>query len=227
MRKILTKICFLAFLKISLLHTFFPEKSSNFKELEKIFNKNLDKQRNDTLDNKSKFKNYLLVSKTDLNREDYLNKFLSKKINQYSEELNVLTIPEYRGLYKKYFKIVKRKYISDFFIRNKSNTKCSLNIEYESTKKITSVCPWDWANVTRDDIFPFQRPNAFCNCNNCLAKTKYDSGYSRRSFCNPNYSIIPALIREPLNNSVFDRWWFIFEEIPTSCFCSIQLNVFF
>ncbi len=197
----------------------------------KLFNR----QKDPNSPRKSKFRTSLLVSADDPLRLDHLNKFMSEKIQQYSEDLNVMVMPEFRSLYEKKFRMI-RQVIEDIDYKNLSkigSTSCSLEIiAHSNTVKSSSVCPWHWVNVKRENLFPFVRSSAVCNCNSCLARTVYDNGYIKASRCLPTYSLMPALIRDHSNHSnqsdenKMERWWFTLEEIPTSCFCSVKLNIY-
>ena len=80
--------------------------------------------------------------------------------------------------------------------------------------------------VEREDRFPFKRVNAQCNCEECQAKTIYDSNDKRLSSCQPQYTLMPVLFRESIVKNK-EKWIFKLEEISVSCVCSILLNPFF
>lgn len=83
--------------------------------------------------------------------------------------------------------------------------------------------------MDREDKFPFKRANAQCNCENCQAKTIYDSDIYRLSSCQQEFVLLPVLVREVLptlfkTNDTIEKWWFNMEEVPTSCICSLKIN---
>jgi hypothetical protein len=82
------------------------------------------------------------------------------------------------------------------------------------------------------------RLNAKCNCDNCLAKTVFDTE-ERYSYCKPVYVLMPVLIRKEINSSstskstssssILDNnysWEFGVEPVANSCVCAINLKPF-
>lgn len=195
-------------------------------EIIKINEQLLIKQRNSTI-SKSIYRNYVEVDQEDLNRQDLLDQFLSEKQQQYANEINMIIIPEFRSFLQEKFKIINRNYDlnGDEFIEMGS-TSCHLEqIAFSSPKKTAPVCPWHWVLIEREDLYPFVRANAKCNCNNCLAKTVYDTKNVNLSQCRQTFMLLPSLVRRSVSGSL-EKWWFTFEEVPSSCYCAIKLNIF-
>ena len=84
------------------------------------------------------------------------------------------------------------------------------------------------------------RLNAKCNCDNCLAKTVFDTD-ERYSYCKPVRVLMPVLVRKEItssalksnnySNSILDnnnnyRWEFGMEPVANSCVCAINLKPF-
>jgi hypothetical protein len=81
------------------------------------------------------------------------------------------------------------------------------------------------------------RLNAKCNCDNCLAKTVFDTE-ERYSYCKPVHVLMPVLIRKEINSSsaskststsILDNnysWEFGVEPVANSCVCAINLKPF-
>ncbi len=103
--------------------------------------------------------------------------------------------------------------------------ECNLE-RLSKSKPLVSICPWHWILVDREDRFPFKRANAKCNCENCQAKTIYDSNGEPMSSCQNEYVLMPVLYRESLKDDI-ERWSFNLEEVPMSCACSISLKLFY
>jgi len=88
------------------------------------------------------------------------------------------------------------------------------------------ICPWHWILTERKDKYPFKRPYAVCNCQNCQAKTVYDSNMNKISNCQNVFNLMPVLTRDYVSNNI-EKWTFSLEEVPTSCVCSIRINPYF
>lgn len=179
---------------------------------------------------KSKYKSYLQVSADDPTRNESLNEFLAFKIYQYADKINMMTIPEYRIVLEGSVKIIKNESpgINQKVGTNQASkigtTSCNLEqIAHRKSNEPIPVCPWHWVITERESKYPFKRANAKCNCENCQAKTIYDSDVNRLSSCQPENILMPVLIREKHPNNT-EKWWFSMEEVPTSCICSLKLN---
>jgi hypothetical protein len=173
----------------------------------------------------SVFSNYLKVSKYNPLREQLLKEFLCIKFFQHYDVISYMAIEEFRLSFS--FKIMKNNYEEKVNKVKKHGVDiCDLeSVANQNTDKIVSICPWYWLIIRREDRFPFQLPIAKCNCVNCQAKTPFDSEKYKRSRCNPNYSLLPVLIREPIEiGSDEEIWVFNLEEVPFSCSCNIKIN---
>lgn len=214
----------------SLIVDYDPLELLSQEELLKVASVLVENQRNTSLKMKSKFKNYLEINSSMYRYKSlFLNRFLAEKSNQYLDYINLLLIPEFRPLYKSKFKILKSNSNYQTLVTNLDTigtTSCNLEkVALASDEKETSVCPWHHVNKERDNVFPFTRSFAKCNCNDCQAKTIFDSDYMRTSSCTPFYSLMPALLREKISLEK-ERWWFSLEEVSTSCYCSVMLKTF-
>ncbi len=179
----------------------------------------------------SVFSNFLRVSKNEPQKEQLLKEFLCIKYFQHYDIISYMAIDEFRTSFS--FRILKNSFekkSGNFFenIKKHGVDMCDLeSVANQNTEKIVSICPWHWVIIKREDRYPFQLPIARCNCVHCLAKTSFDSDRYKRSRCNPNYSLLPVLIKEP-NDSTTDEevWKFNLEEVPFSCSCNIKINPF-
>ena len=103
---------------------------------------------------------------------------------------------------------------------------CSLErLAVSKSKTLVTICPWHWVLVDRDDKFPFKRANAKCNCQNCQAKTIFDSLSEQKSNCQNEFVLMPVLLRESFIDNL-EKWSFHLEEVPMSCVCSISLKAY-
>lgn len=158
---------------------------------------------------KSKFKSYLNISHNEIedDKNEKLNEFLSLKKVQHLDEFNMMMIPEYRSIYKINFKILEAtNQINDSNLIKIGVTSCNLNELFRGMK----ICSWHWILNERENVFPFIRPKARCNCENCQVDIK--------SECKPLFTLMPALVRESTIGGI-EKWWFCLEEVPTSCAC--------
>ncbi len=179
-----------------------------------------EKQRNSSRIAKSKQQNLLSLMQDDLLKEDLLTRFLSNKIQYYNENLDKMLIMELRSTQESSIKIIKvPAYDQDSFkIGFNDCQKDKL-----SKEKIGPLCPWHWLISERENIFPFSRALAKCNCEQCQIQIFENSTNETKTqaACNPLITLTPALIRESIINGT-ENWRFVLEEVPTSCFCSIS-----
>lgn len=174
--------------------------------------------------NKFKAKTYLQISSSSSLKTEYLNDFLTLKLNENNDKINMMLIPEFRFIYQNYFKIYTNDELRNDNLIRLGSTSCDLEtLSIDMINNSVSICPWHWLIDTREDRYPFKRPLAKCNCNNCQAKTIYDSEIQRLSSCKAVNSIMPVLIRSSVVNDT-EKWFFNLEEVPTSCVCSIKLK---
>lgn len=74
--------------------------------------------------------------------------------------------------------------------------------------------------------------NAKCNCENCLAKTVFDTNDKERySFCKPVRILMPVLVRKQSVNNIQQNsdhfnWEFRMEPVTNSCVCTLNLKPF-
>ena len=134
-------------------------------------------------------------------------------------------IPEYRNKIDNPIPIIRhdidKAKNSSFFIGQQI---CNLeSIAYTSFRGPIPICPWHWTLIEREDRFPFKRANAQCNCQNCQAKTIYDSNVKKFSSCNNQFVLMPVLWKNAIVNRT-ETWTFHLEEVPISCVCSIRLS---
>lgn len=195
-------------------------------DLRAITNHLTDMQRSKT-QVKSRYRNFLEVALDNPNRQDYLDEFLSEKIQQYMHELTLMLIPEYRFIYSTFFRFIKtEQQIKETDPLKIGPIQCDLGrLAHENPLNRVSVCPWHWRFIERTDVYPFIRANAFCSCSDCLADTVYDSTKRKLSHCKENYIIMPALVREKHIRNGTEKWWFSIEEVPNSCSCKIKLSI--
>lgn len=199
------------------------EKISHKEFLFKIDKEFSNKQRlNSNKKLKSKFKSFITVLLNDQNRSDQLKEFLSSKIVQYFDEINMLLIPEFKPIFENIIKIIKMETKSKEVEYSVKIGTLSCNLDQLAEIRHMTVCSWHWILVERESIFPFIRANAKCNCENCQAKTIYDSDKFKFSKCKPIYSLLPALTRESITNDV-EKWVFSLEEVSTACVCSLTI----
>ena len=174
---------------------------------------------------KSSFKSFLEISKTNPIRIDLLTQFLNLKTYQNFDRINMMSIPELRKLHSNYVKILKYNTNPSLPVSNSSKyglDHCDL-VKMAEFSNVVSICPWHWSNIERQERFPFKRYVAICNCKHCQANTIFDKDIQKVSLCKPEFSISPVLLRESINGEL-ERWNFYLEEIPTSCVCTIKLN---
>lgn len=198
---------------------------SNKEFLEKLTEHIIDKQRLHTLRSKSKFKSYISVLEHDPLKSELLKEFLSTKILQYFDEINMVIIPDFKTLFETSIRI---SYFNESHNKKVESLKIgSINCNLDQLEHLESlsVCSWHWIISERENIFPFFRAHAICNCANCQAKTIYDTDHFRFSKCKQVFSIMPALVRETSqNDKINEKWWFALEEVPTSCVCTISVR---
>lgn len=196
-------------------------------EIFKINKQLLNKQKHSKI-SKSMYRNYVEIDQADLNRQDLLDQFLSEKQQQYANEINMIIIPQFRHIFQEKFKIINRNYdLNDDEFIEMGSTSCHLEqIAFSSLKKTAAVCPWHWVLIERDDLYPFVRANAKCNCKDCLAKTVYDTKNVNLSQCEQKIMLLPSLVRQSVSGGL-EKWRFSLEEVPSSCYCAIKLNIFF
>ncbi len=194
---------------------------------------------------KSVLSDYIQVNSHDKTKNDLLNRFLFSKVYQNNEKIvsfiiltsqiifaflnilikNVMLVPELLNKIDNPLHIIKNEKVnnSSYFIGEKI---CNLeSIAYTSSRLPIPICPWHWILVEREDKFPFKRANAQCNCQDCLAKTIYDSNMKKFSGCNQHFVLMPMLWRNAIVNTT-ETWSFHLEEVPVSCICSIRLTPF-
>ena len=77
-----------------------------------------------------------------------------------------------------------------------------------------STCPHHFVEVYREDMFPFKRLHAVCNCQECLSNEKMkDYG------CRPNYVALPVLKRGECKPNGQYHWHPKLEQVSISCGC--------
>lgn len=174
-----------------------------------------------------KFKDHLNISIDSKTKSEILNEYLSLKLYENSDTLQLLQRTEFRILSESSFRIIKNngQYSSNNNNFKIGSTSCSLEKVAQTLQinKPVPICPWHWEIFKREDIYPFKIQVAVCNCKNCQAKTIYDSDEFRLSECQSQNSFMPVLIRTYLFNNT-EKWSFGFEEVPSSCVCAIKLN---
>lgn len=212
----------------------FDNNPLSFEEIHKEFSKNNFKKKlqdNQPLVHLKKMKHYnnLDLSQTHVSRNEILNEFLATKIYQHLDIINQMTVPEFRHQFEDTIKISKynaEEHANTTDQKRIGSTSCILEKLTNSHSRISvPVCSWHWVMTEREDKYPFQRPNAICNCKECQANTIYDSDRRRLSGCIPNLTLVPMLFRESFKpDATTERWWFRLEEVPTSCVCSLILK---
>lgn len=78
-----------------------------------------------------------------------------------------------------------------------------------------STCPHHFVNVTRDDLYPFSRKHAVCNCENCLNLEQIG-----KMGCKPIYAKLYALKRGVCRGDGEYEWKPVLEQVAISCSCS-------
>lgn len=173
---------------------------------------------------KIKLKTFLHITSDLDTKNELLSEFLSLKTNENSDKITMMTIKELRLTFQDSFTIIKY----DANLLNKTNNikfgSQSCNLETIAQIDLSvPVCPWHWEIIQREDKYPFKRPIVRCNCDNCQAKTIFDSDNFRLSFCRPEFLLLPVLIKTSAENKT-EKWSFGLEEIPFSCVCAIKIN---
>lgn len=156
---------------------------------------------------KSKHKNYLKIKANDSNKQLKLSEFLSDKLIQYSDKLDLMQIiPENE------IKIIVEEESLPKYV-------CNLKQLIESTKeKDNQLCPFDWNIDIRKNKFPFHRAFATCKCSNCQAILSKNIVTA----CRPDNMLFPMLYRESFDDkeNLIENWKFYLEKVAISCSCS-------
>lgn len=174
-------------------------------------------------------KSHLLLSKAldTTSRQEILNEYFLTKLYEHLDKLNLMIVPEFSTFYDGVFNIVSidaRDFNEKNSVFRSGSKKCSLEeFAFESANKTGLVCPWHWLVIKRENRYPFNRAIAKCNCENCQAKTVYDSDTKKLSYCQPITKLEPVLLRETVKYDI-EQWSFSFEQIPVSCACAIKIN---
>lgn len=96
---------------------------------------------------------------------------------------------------------------------DKECSRTQKNIFHNESHK--SVCDHHFAIVQRDDLYPFTRHHAVCNCETCLNLESIGS-----IGCMPVYTMLYALKRGAcLDNNEYE-WKPVLENVAISCSCS-------
>ena len=185
----------------------------------------MQKQKGDLINGtiKSKHKAFLSLSSEDKLREKELKKFLAYKYEQYMDEINMMSIPEYRVIYKDLITVLKPNYQNLnklIIINNNSNHINKTCIKHEKLmfKLNEPMCSHTWLIIKRENLYPFKRGIAKCNCDKCQVNKINNYNSDHVSKCMPSNSLVPVLFKETIGSNM-ERWWFSLEEIPTSCHC--------
>ena len=191
-----------------------------YEDLMKKVNKILiEKQRNSSRHDKSKQQNIFSVSQEDPLKEDHLRKFLSIKMQFFNENLDKMIIPELGSTLDRSINIIKS------ISKQPESFKIGIDhcqMDKSDKENISPLCPWHWLINERENIFPFTRAVANCNCKECQART-FDKSINATA-CEPLITPTPALYRESIENGT-ENWKFVLEEVPTSCFCSVSFII--
>ena len=127
---------------------------------------------------KSKHKNYLKIKANDSNKQLKLSEFLSDKLIQYSDKLDLIQI-----IPDKDIKLIVEEESLPKYV-------CNLKQLIESTEqKDNQLCPFDWNINIRKNKFPFHRAYATCKCSNCQAIVSKNIVTA----CRPDYMLFPML----------------------------------
>ena len=156
---------------------------------------------------KSKHKNYLKIKANDSNKQLKLSEFLSDKLIQYSDKLDLIQIIPDNDI-----KIIVEEEILPKYV-------CKLKQLIESTEqKDNQLCPFDWNIDIRKNKFPFHRTFATCKCSNCQAIVSKNIVTA----CRPDYMLFPMLFRESFDDkeNLIEIWKFYLEKVAISCSCS-------
>ena len=175
---------------------------------------------------KLKVKSFLSIMSNNTIKSELLNEYLALKVYEYSDKINIMSVPELRIIFENIIKVIKNNVDSlDSTGSIKIGTTSCMLEQFSLNRLNTSVpvCPWHWVIMKREDKYPFKRASVKCNCLSCQAKTIYDSDGIRLSSCQPENNLLPVLIRDSVVNGL-EKWSFALEEIPNSCVCSLKLN---
>ena len=156
---------------------------------------------------KSKHKNYLKIKANDSNKQLKLSEFLSDKLIQYSDKLDLIQI-----IPDKDIKLIVEEESLPKYV-------CNLKQLIESTEqKDNQLCPFDWNINIRKNKFPFHRAYATCKCSNCQAIVSKNIVTA----CRPDYMLFPMLYRESFDDkeNLIENWKFYLEKVAISCSCS-------
>jgi hypothetical protein len=157
---------------------------------------------------KSKHKNYLKINANDNNKQLKLSEFLSDKLIQFSDKLDLIQIIPDNEI----------KIIVEEEILPKNKCKLKQLIESREEEKDNQVCPFDWNIDIRKNKFPFHRAFATCKCSNCQAIVSKNIVTA----CRPDYMLFPVLFRESFDDkeNLIENWKFYLEKVAVSCSCS-------
>jgi hypothetical protein len=156
---------------------------------------------------KSKHKNYLKIKANDSIKQLKLSEFLSDKLIQYSDKLDLIQI-----IPDKDIKLIVEEESLPKYV-------CNLKQLIESTEqKDNQLCPFDWNINIRKNKFPFHRAYATCKCSNCQAIVSKNIVTA----CRPDYMLFPMLYRESFDDkeNLIENWKFYLEKVAISCSCS-------
>ncbi len=193
---------------------------------------------------KTRPKIHFEINQNNSMKSELLAEFLSLKTQEHAEKISLVQVPEFQMIYESQLKICnsfKSHSFSNMHNTNETVETSHDTLTHSSIKLGSSscqlehysvevsylpapVCPWHWLIVKRNDMFPFTRVIAKCNCVTCQAKTIYDSDMMRMSSCNPVYILTPALVKDTLVMNGTEKWTFCMEKVLFSCVCSIRLN---
>lgn len=78
-----------------------------------------------------------------------------------------------------------------------------------------SICPHHFVEIKREDIYPFIRKHAVCNCENCI----FSDDKTGDLKCKPVYLGMMALKRDACKEDGQYEWKAVLEKVPISCSC--------
>lgn len=159
-----------------------------------------------------------------------LYKVYAEAVSNNLDDITFMSVDAFKPRYS--IRQVKYDANQGRLIAKYGSQKCSLESDPsdeeaendQQAPRTMPICPWHYELTLRDNIYPYMRINAKCNCVDCLAKTKFDAKYTM-SYCRQVFTLMPVLIKTRTQSADFE-WKFAMEQVATSCVCSINLKSF-
>lgn len=128
-----------------------------------------------------------------------------------------------------YFGPAQDKYKSSLFInvsipKNHTwkifgNQICSPTFASSNYSNMTPICPSHFVEVVREDLYPFKRQHAVCNCKNRCLNTNETENF----VCMPVINVYFVLKRGTCINGTYE-WTPGLERVSTFCTCASMYN---